>query len=79
MRLREGTVFGIPQDNFILVPLKTYANNFGGLIRQRSLYFVATSKTDDTFNDAVDEARFLMRVRRKLGAKRERQLRHRYS
>jgi len=51
-----------------LVPLKTYANNFGGLIRQRSLYFVATSKTDALFNDAVDEARFLMRVRRKLGA-----------
>ena len=66
VEVARGTVFGIPQDNFILVPLKTYANNFGGLIRQRSLYFVATSKTDDTFNDAVDEARFLMRVRRKL-------------
>ena len=51
-----------------MVPLKTYATNFGGLIRQRSLYFVATSKTDDQFNDAVDEARFLMRVRRKLAA-----------
>ena len=64
----RGTVFGIPQDNFIVVPLKTYAINFGGLIRQRSLYFVATSKTDDQFNDAVDESRFLMRVRRKLAA-----------
>ncbi len=63
----KGTVFGVPQDNFIHVPLKTYSNNFGGLIRQRSLYFVATSKTDDTFNDAVEESRFLMRVRRKLG------------
>jgi putative ABC transport system permease protein len=64
----KGTVFGVPQDNFIHVPLKTYANNFGGLIRQRSLYFVATSKTDNVFNDAVEETRFLMRVRRKLGA-----------
>ena len=64
----RGTVFGIPQDNFIVVPLKTYAINFGGLIRQRSLYFVATSKTDDQFNDAVDESRFLLRVRRKLAA-----------
>ena len=64
----RGTVFGIPQDNFIVVPLKTYANNFGGLFRQRSLYFVATSKTDAQFNDAVDESRFLMRVRRKLAA-----------
>jgi len=66
VEVAKGTVFGIPQDNFIVVPLKTYANNFGALVRQRSLYFVATSKTDDTFNDAVDEARFLMRVRRKL-------------
>ncbi len=69
VEVAKGTVFGIPQDNFIVVPLKTYANNFGSLIRQRSLYFVATSKTDDTFNDAVDEARFLMRVRRKLEPK----------
>jgi putative ABC transport system permease protein len=63
----KGTVFGIPQDNFIVIPLKTYAVNYGGLIRQRSLYFVATSITDDQFNDAVEEARFLMRGRRKLG------------
>ena len=63
----KGTVFGIPQDNFIVIPLKTYAVNFGMLIRQRSLYFTATSKTDDGFNDAVEEARLLMRARRRLG------------
>jgi putative ABC transport system permease protein len=62
----KGTVFGIPQDTFIILPLKTYAVNYGGLIRQRSLYFIATSKTDELFNDAVEESRFLMRVRRKL-------------
>lgn len=63
----KGTVFGIPQDNFIVIPLKTYELDFGPLIRQRSLYFTATSKTDETFNDAVEEARYLMRARRKLG------------
>jgi putative ABC transport system permease protein len=63
----KGTVFGIPQDTFVILPLKTYAVNYGGLIRQRSLYFIATSKTDDVFNDAVEESRFLMRGRRKLG------------
>ena len=62
----KGTVFGIPQDTFIVVPLKTYANNFGALVRQRSLYFLATSKTDKQFADAVEETRFLMRSRRKL-------------
>ncbi len=65
----KGTVFGIPQDNFIVIPLKTYAIDFGTLQRQRSLYFTATSKTDETFNDAVEEVRFLMRARRHLEPK----------
>ena len=67
VEVAKGTVFGIPQDNFIIIPLKTYAVNYGGLIRQRSLYFVATARNDDLFNDAVEESRFLMRARRKLG------------
>ena len=62
----KGTVFGIPQDNFIIIPLKTYSIDYGSLIRQRSLYFIATAKSDDLFNDAVEESRFLMRTRRKL-------------
>jgi len=63
----KGTVFGVPQDGFIVIPLRTYQLDFGPLIRQRSLYFIATSKTDQGFSDAVEEARFLMRARRKLG------------
>jgi len=63
----KGTVFGIPQDSFIVIPLKTYQLDFGPLIRQRSLYFTATSKSDEGFSDTVEEARFLMRARRKLG------------
>src|SRR2546423_13618856 len=62
----KGTVFGVPQDGFIVIPLRTYQLDFGPLIRQRSLYFIATAKTDQGFSDAVDEARFLMRARRKL-------------
>jgi putative ABC transport system permease protein len=62
----KGTVFGIPQDNFVTLPLKTYGNNFGGFTRNRLLYFVATSRSDDSFSDAVEEARFLLRTRRKL-------------
>ncbi|HEY6187496.1 MAG TPA: ABC transporter permease [Pyrinomonadaceae bacterium] len=63
----KGTIFGQPQDIFITIPLKTYAKSFGPLINQRALYIVATSKTDQTFNDAVEEARFLLRTRRRLG------------
>lgn len=62
----KGTVFGVPQDSFVVIPLKTYQLDFGPLIRQRSLYFIATAKTDQGFSDAVDEARFLMRARHKL-------------
>lgn len=62
----KGTVFGVPQDNFITLPLKTYGNNFGGFTRNRLLFFQATSKTDDTFTDAVDEVRFLLRSRRHI-------------
>jgi putative ABC transport system permease protein len=62
----KGTVFGIPQDSFIVIPLKTYSITFGALVRQRSLYFVGTARNDDQFNDAVEEVRILMRQRRHL-------------
>jgi putative ABC transport system permease protein len=62
----KGTVLGIPQDNYINLPLKTYANNFGGLVRQRSLYFIATAKNDKQFADTVEETRQIMRVRRRV-------------
>jgi len=67
----KGTVFGMPQDVYVTIPLRTYAKNFGSLVRQRSLYFLGTSRTDDQFDEAVEEARFLMRTRRglKLGEK----------
>ena len=64
----KGTVFGMPQDMFVTLPLRTYGKNYGGLIRWRSLYFVGTAKNDDLFTDAVEEARQLMRVRRRVAA-----------
>jgi putative ABC transport system permease protein len=64
----KGSVLGIPQDSFINIPLKTYSNNFGGLRNNRSLYFIATAKSDNLFDDTVEEARQLMRVRRRVPA-----------
>ena len=61
----KGTVFGQPQDNFVQFPIKTYGANFGGLRASRGLYFVATAKSDKVFDDAVEEARNLMRIKRK--------------
>ena len=62
----KGTVFGQPQDVFVQLPLKTYGSNFGGLTRSRGLYFEATAKSAKLFSDSVEEARSLMRIKRKL-------------
>lgn len=62
----KGTVFGRPQDNFVQFPIKTYGANFGGLRGSRGIYFEASAKSDKLFNDAVEEARNLMRIKRKL-------------
>jgi ABC-type antimicrobial peptide transport system, permease component len=66
VQVAKGTVFGQPQDNFVQLPIKTYGANFGGLRNQRAPYFVATAKSDKLFNDAVEEARTLLRTKRKL-------------
>jgi putative ABC transport system permease protein len=62
----KGTVFGQPQDNFVELPIKTFGSAFGGLTRQRAPYFVVTAKSEKGFNDAVEEVRTLMRIKRKL-------------
>ena len=66
IQVAKGTVFGQPQDAFIWLPIKTYGANFGGLTGSRQIYFEATAKSDKLFNDAVEEVRTLMRIKRKL-------------
>ena len=62
----KGTVFGQSQDSFVWLPIKTYGANFGGLRNSRQIYFEATAKSNELFNDAVEEARTLLRIKRKL-------------
>lgn len=64
----KGTVFGIPQDLFIQLPLKTYGANFGGFTRNRYLYYEAAPLPNVSLADAVEEIRTLMRIRRKLSS-----------
>ncbi len=64
----KGTVFGQPQDNFVTLPIKTFGSAFGGLRNQRAPYFVVTAKNDKGFNDAVEEVRTLMRIKRRLAS-----------
>lgn len=56
----------MPQDSFVQLPIKTYGANFGGLRNSRGLYFVATAKSEKLFKDAVEEARTLLRIKRKI-------------
>ena len=68
----KGTVFGMPQDNFATIPLRSYIKTFGPAVRQRSFYMIANAVNDNQFNDAVEEARYLMRSRRQLsGAEKD--------
>lgn len=63
----KGPVFGRPQDSFIHLPIKTFGKAFGGLRNNRAPYFLVKAKGDDkAFNDAVEEVRTLMRIKRKL-------------
>ncbi|MDH3493545.1 MAG: ABC transporter permease [Acidobacteriota bacterium] len=59
----KGNVFGQSQDNFIQMPVKTYLK---GKNQWSSLYFVGTSDSDETFQDAVEQARTLMRIKRNV-------------
>ncbi|HEX6278800.1 MAG TPA: FtsX-like permease family protein, partial [Pyrinomonadaceae bacterium] len=57
---------GQPQDNFVQMPIKTFSANFGGLRWSRAPTFVATARKGVEMEDAVDEVRTLMRIKRKL-------------
>lgn len=58
-----GSAFGQTRDMYAAVPLLTFLSIYGS---RRSISISAASTTPETYNDAIDEARTLMRVRRKL-------------
>lgn len=60
----KGSVFGQPQDLYVSMPLNTFLGVYGS---RRSINLSVTSTSPETYLDAVDEARVVMRTRRKLG------------
>jgi putative ABC transport system permease protein len=58
-----GSVFGQSQDKFVSIPLTTFMNIYGS---RRSIQLIVSSTSDATYLDAIDEARVVMRTRRKL-------------
>ncbi|MEZ5421897.1 MAG: ABC transporter permease [Pyrinomonadaceae bacterium] len=66
IQVAKGTVFGRPMDNFVMMPLKTFGAAFGGLTNSRAPTFSVTAKYPDRFDDAVEEVRTLLRIKRKI-------------
>ncbi|MEP6719546.1 MAG: ABC transporter permease [bacterium] len=61
----KGSVFGQPQDMYVSMPLSTFLAFYGS---RRSIGLSVTSTSQETYEDAVEEARVVMRTRRKLSS-----------
>lgn len=59
-----GSVFGQSRDNYVAVPLSTFLALYGS---RRSLSVSVTSTSPQSYQDAIDDARTVMRIRRRLG------------
>lgn len=61
-----GSVFGQSRDKFVNIPINTFLNIYGS---RRSMFISVVSTSEATYEDAIDEARVIMRNRRKLKPK----------
>ena len=64
----KGQVLGGDQDNFVILPLQTFLNRFG---KRQSLHIMVKSKTPEDYEDAMDEARFILRAIRQVSPEHE--------
>ena len=60
---RKGSVFGQSQDNFVWMPITPFRKLYGA---RRSIVIQAEAQSMDVFEEAQDQARVAMRVRRHL-------------
>ncbi len=59
-----GSAFGQSRDMYVSTPLSTFLSIYG---LRRSISISVTAKNPEAYPAAIDEARTLMRIRRKLG------------
>jgi putative ABC transport system permease protein len=59
----QGGALGGNQGNFVAIPLTTFLEQYG---RQRDLHIMVKAKSPLVFEDAVEEARFVLRTLRKV-------------
>ena len=58
-----GSVFGQTRDMYVAMPISTFMSIYGS---RRSISISVASTSEATYADAIDEARVVMRARRKL-------------
>lgn len=63
-----GSVFGQSMDNFVHVPIGTYLKTFGS---RHSITIWAKAREEKLLQEAIDEARVIMRARRHLSYKED--------
>jgi putative ABC transport system permease protein len=59
----KGAMLGGSQGNFIVIPLSTFLNQYG---RQSDLHIMIKSKSTNSFDECLDEARFILRTIRNV-------------
>ena len=64
----KGAALGGDQDNMVILPLLTWLDKFG---KRQSLHIMVKSKTQDDYQDAMDEARFILRTIRHVAPEDE--------
>jgi putative ABC transport system permease protein len=60
---RKGKIFGDSQDNFVWIPISTFRKLFGS---RRSITIRAEAASMEQFEEAQDQARLALRIRRHL-------------
>lgn len=64
----QGSSLGGNNDNYVVIPLSTFLEQYG---KDRDLHIMVKSKTPELFNDALDEARYVMRMIRDVDPGKE--------
>jgi putative ABC transport system permease protein len=59
----KGSIFGGDNGNFAVIPLSSFMDQYG---RLRSLHIMIKAKDQETYDDCLEEARFLLRTVRNV-------------
>ena len=64
----KGSAMGGNNDNFVVIPISKFLNEFG---KQRSLNIMIKAKTPETYDQCMEEARMALRIARKVDPGKE--------